>query len=203
MFLHPLNLTPMDMVLNGQLEQFNHPTYLMWLLSKDAVICHDPCITEHNFKKWKQLLSRSKIKFVIDEDPHDDSSAGHERKPIFADSKPFIIFAEKGKLFHPSLAKEKKDEIEKYCLQEYTMREIDDVDYCPIRPVDVFYFFQYLHNWFDYDRLEACNLSDPNEWDEDHAGGPYDYYKEHPIDANGNCCEVKFYKAKERLEACN
>lgn len=188
MFLYPLHLTPMDMVSEGQLNQFDD-TYIRWLLSKDAAICHDPCISENNFDHWLKFLSRSQIKLEIDDDPYHDSSAGHEREPIFVDSKPFIIFAEEGKLFHPSLAKEKKTEIEKYCLREYTMCEVAD-DYCPVRPVDVYFFFQYLRNSLDRDRLTHCNLVDPYEWDEVHAGGPYDFYKEHPIDAHGHCQEL-------------
>ena len=184
----------MDLVEEDRLNQFD-PTYMRWLLSKDAVICHDPSINERNYDDWLKLLSRSQIKLEIDDDPFDHPSARYEREPVLVDSKPFIIFAEEGKFFHPSLPKQKREEIQKYCLQEYIMCQEPDVDqdhnwdYCPVRPVDVFYFFQRLHNSLSMESLQPCNINDPQYWDRDDHGDSYDYYKEHPIDAHGRCCQ--------------
>ena len=178
--LHPLHLTPMDLF-----DDDYDDTYMYWILSKDAVLVYDPVINNHNYSMWLKLLSRSKIAINIYEDNYEWLEEGeYEREGFLVESKPFILFAEEGKLFDPSLPLEKREKIEKFCLQEYKMSN-DYHEPILARPIDVFNFFRDLHNW--HEGTKPCNYYSPSEWDADHLGCAYDEYKTHDVDANGYC----------------
>ena len=193
--LHPMNLSPMEMVRDDH--------YLRWILSKDAVIVNDLRIDNYNYNFWYDLLCRHQKVVSLEEDPYNHHSAQHEAHPLFVDAKPFIIFAEEGAFLDPTLSEERRISIENLCLREYKINADADRNEHALRPIDVFHFFKQLqpeqHNAEKVGGAVACNTIHPADWDKTLVGCAYDEYKKHDTDANGYCYTFAKYKAQPNV----